>query len=67
MNFLPTKKIKIRQVSDFSPAILEAKVFTDYVRIKSATQEPSTNQENQSELKRKLGLAVTEKINPKHA
>ena len=44
--FYLLRKPKIRQVSDFSSAILEAKEFTDYVHIKSATQEPSINQEN---------------------
>ena len=68
LNFLLSKKTRIRQTSDFSSAILEAKVSTDYFHINSATQEPSTSEDNQSGWKREnLGLAVTEKAYHTHA
>lgn len=68
LNFSLSKKTKIRQTSDLSPAILEAKVSTDYFHINSATQEPSTSEGNQSGSKRENpGHAVTEKAYHTHA
>ena len=52
-NFLPTKKKK-RQASDSSSAILKSKASTDYVHIKSATQEHATSQDNQSDERQKI-------------